>query len=341
MRKPLITLLSLLSLTVLSGCFGVTDTTDSINDSTENKDTTIVDSSIINELSVEAIINPDSTVQIYLPEFPFMYSWEVKKDGVVMDTLWNQLWIDSTSGTENTSYEVTLRNSLGESIVEETFSPKHNSDEPEVGLIYPNSKTKQIIGDSQLILWNPESFPTDSLRIKASHMSKRKNSSASAHSTREIVVANTGMTMFSMNTGNYYNQINLNSDTHENYVIYRIYPSNTHSESAYTYESDSLRIYVPSYSKTITYPVLGDSTEVGRLSALTWNKTEISSSKITIRLLNNVKQSVANIYDVENSGEHVWPIPNVDEGLYHIKLDYKDENDNLRTKIGFPFYIKK
>lgn len=328
MIKRLIALLSLLSVTFLTGCFGVTDSTDTDQDSTT-----------VDELTLDAVLNPDSSVQIYLPQLPFMFSWEVEKNGVVMDTLWNQLWLDTSSNTENSSYDITLKNSDGEPIAEKTFTPKKNSDVSEIGLIYPHNKTKLVIGSDQMIFWNPESFPSDSVSVEIKYVEKLKEGNGGSTTKTTLYCPNTGDAKTVLKAR--YFDYAYKPEESNLFVTFKLSPVGIFNSGVYTYESGLLDLMLPNYSSKVTFPSVKDTVNVGKTSYLTWDKTLCHASNISFSLRDENALPVYSFGEINNNGEYVWTVPNIEEGYYHIKLDYRDKNESLRTMIGFPFYIKK
>lgn len=316
-----------LSLILLVGCFGLDESEELKKDDQETEDSTGLN------FNVDAVLNPDSTVQIYISDVPFLYFWEVKRNGVIQDTLWNQLWIDTLRGSETTLYNLTLFNVVGDTVAERVVTAKKFGDIPKVGITFPNAKTKEVIGSTQRVYWTPESFLCDSVQIYVAHIGNNKEV------TKSIIVPNEGSASFTLNRNYYYDYIKIKSTI---YAYYKIFPKGSDPNGVYAYRSDYIRVLLPSYSKKITYPSLGDTLAVGTISYITWDKTEIvnESDNLEIVLLDSELNEVYNFGYLENSGEYVWSVPNLGSGLYYIKLFHKTNGDYI-TQIGFPFYIQR
>lgn len=316
-----ISFLFILSVLLLSGCFDA-------NDDGSTK---------VDDISVEVLYNPDSTVQIYVRELPFLHSWELSKNGTVIDTLWNTVWVDTLFCTENTTYDIQLLNMFGERLGEKKeLKPTVVEGDTEVGITFPNDVSKLVIGTNQTVLWNPESFNTQDLVLRVQYL-YRSDDGASSSNTIDFELKNSGKASIPLKTSYYEYSSYKNS-----YLIkFYMYPKGENHNSVYAYRTNEMPIVRPSYSEVITFPVLGDTVHVGRTSYITWDKESIKGSEFKLSFRDKDLVRIVDLKDVENSGEYVWAVPNVDEGYYHMKIDYKDSKGAPKTVIGFPFYIKK
>lgn len=291
------------------------------------------------EITSEAVLNIDSTVQIYVENLPFRYFWTVSNYGVLVDTLWNKVWLDTMKSIGNSNYKVAVFNEKGEMVQEKSMTLQIAPDVPEIGLLYPNSSTKIVFGSDQKIVWDTRSFSTDQIQIRLKYTERYGGGSTDWSTT--FLVENSGSCNLPI-TSDYFE--------HSNYYdfekwLYRVkfylFPKGEKIDGGKTYSTEQLTIYSPDYSKFLESPLYRDTCYVYSGVKLKWDKEFFNTDNIVFSLRD--KNLAMNIDSVitNNSGEEFWIVPDVDEGYYHLKCDYVDEENNGKTVISYPFYISK
>jgi hypothetical protein len=278
-------------------------------------------------MSAEAIINPDSTVQISVFNFPDLSSWRIyRQNGTQKQLLavrWNSVYCDTSKPfflPMEYSIEVIDKNkNLIKSL---SVSAIRCDSEKTVGLILPNKCTKWVEGEPHHIRWNPQSFPGDSIQIMVntyqgdigvqSLINTENNGQFTWESRNEFVPFGNYTVPFSAH-------LTLSSQQNSGYY-YEIY----------------IQIFKASSTDSIGLPKLLDTVQIGTVSPLAWNPN-IFKDPIWISLFDSQKSfSMIINSNCANNGENTWIVPNVTPGIYYLGF-YSDSP--LFFIYSMPFII--
>jgi len=273
---------------------------------------------------IEAVNNPDITVQLFIDTLPTFNSWNIYRiysgNIKLITRMWGQCYYDScVSLYDSIDYRIEILNDSGVIIKETQIKSKPWTNEVLVGLILPNDDTKWIEGEQFSVMWNPESFPDTTVTIIFDY--HKGGGTITGDILQKIE-----------NNGRCFYICKNHSGT--TFINIKINPTNN-SSSSYTYTQHNIDKLPPTPSHFVTFPALKDSVKIGLSSFITWNKT-VFSGNIEIRLYNEAKIYIVKLGNSDNSGEFVWSVPNVNPAVYYISI--KEESAE-KSIWSFPFYI--
>ena len=279
---------------------------------------------------VSAVNNPDSTVHLLIDTLPPLCSWKISRsynggtEHVRQE--WGKVFWDSCADIQSpVEYRVELVDGNGNAAGTRTVTSGPWTVEPRPGILFPNKHSKLVAGRAVTIMWNPQSFPGDSvcLCIQYYHFSPALRATASDYL---YDIPNSGGRRYTM----------LDKIKGVSIVGVHITICDKKRSNLYSYSADAME-YPPGPSPLVTAPACGDSALAGFASPLAWNKNFFSGA-VGIELYDAEKRSVGSILsNAGNSGELAWSVPPVPQGAYQIKIR---QNDSLFL-WSFPFFIKR
>lgn len=306
MNRNILKLVLASTVVLLSSC------SEDINDKTD-------------ELRTSAIFNSDSTVQIKVERTPFRYSCEISRNEQILDTLWGEAFNDETKLNSNDEYTVRYMDEDQNVISESQIVAVQ--DEQSVGLLFPTKNITCILGTEQLIRWNPESFPSDSVVIKSQY-----TYTGLGTNTEEIIVANSGSAKVLVERNGFFYETALYG---KRTIAFSVKPAHHPSPESYEYSSENLQVVFPDYTYVISYPSLNDTISKGRKTTVSWYNNALPGETVLFALRNGDGDIVMKPYEIPNSGTYEWVVPNIENEYFCVELLTIDN----RIHTGHPFYV--
>jgi hypothetical protein len=175
-------------------------------------------------------------------------------------------------------------------------------------------KVGAVQGQPHTILWNPQSFPGDSVNFII------------WESSETLTVKNNGRYIFkNMYAGGWTSFIINGCDS----GVWNC---------SYVYEVPHMTTAPSSSSDRITYPKRGDTLHIGTRQYVTWDRMLFGGS-VMIWLCDSTKKRdfARQVSDkTPNTGELAWPVPNISPGIYCF--EFEDWADTIIV-YGMPFFI--